>query len=48
MSRLFHDVIEVHQGRRLDSWEFTRQDTVFHLTKWEEGWKFSMGYNELW
>lgn len=46
MSHLFHAGIEVHQERRLDAWEFTRQDTVFHLTKWEEVREFSMGYIE--
>lgn len=43
---LFLDGIDRNVERRLESWSFTKSDTIFHLTRWKEMNEFSFSYSE--
>lgn len=42
---IFGNGIRRHQDQRLDSWEFTKKDTIFRIVKWEETKTFDMSYS---
>lgn len=44
---LFDEGIDRHQNRRLESWEFVKVDTTFHITRWKKENEFSMSYSTI-
>ncbi|MND28755.1 hypothetical protein D3C80_192480 [compost metagenome] len=44
---LFAEGIDRHQNRRLESWKFTKGDTVFDLVRWKEINEFSLSYSTV-
>jgi hypothetical protein len=45
MFYLFGKGIDRHQNNRLESWEFTKADSTFRLTRWKKTNGFSMSYS---
>ena len=45
MLYLFEKGIDRHQNNRLESWEFTKADSIFRLTRWKKTNEFSMSYS---
>lgn len=45
MFYLFGKGIDRYQNKRLESWEFTKVDSIFRLTRWKKTNEFSMSYS---
>lgn len=45
MRYLFQKGIDRYQNKRLESWEFTKADTVYSIIRWKETPDFDMSYS---